>query len=209
MMRTIIQEEHFPYFEEVGTSVRFRAGEYIFRRGELATEVYLIRSGRVLVSTTTEAGKELAYDVLKKGHLFGDGSFLSYYYREVDMIAVTDVELIICKAADLMPMLAENTDLMVLMFQYMTEENNRLTHFITRLMKYNGEQKVIDLILTTAGENKSIPYTHSDIAAGLGMNRVTVSRIMKKLKDRGLIDYEYGIITIRDRDALAEQLITT
>lgn len=201
-MRALIKDEHFPYFEKVGASVKFRSGEYIFRRGELATDIYLIKSGRVLVSTTTESGKELVYDVLKKGHLFGDGSFLAYYYREVDMIAVTDVELIICKTADLIPLLAENTDLMVLLFQYMTEENNRLTHFITRLMKYNGEQKVIDLILTTAGENQSIPYTHSDIATGLGMNRVTVSRIMKKLKDQGLIDYEYGIVTICDRDAM-------
>ena len=73
-------------------------------------------------------------------------------------------------------------------------------------MRYSGTQKVADLIISGTAASNTLPYTHSDIASALGMNRVTVSRIMKDLRARGLIDYSYGVVTVCDRQGLASLL---
>ena len=71
---------------------------------------------------------------------------------------------------------------------------------------YDGKQKVVDYILVNAGATGSLPYTHNDIANCLGMNRVTVSRIMQELRAEGLLNYTYRKVTVLDRDGLEEVL---
>ncbi len=205
-MRVSVPEKDFRYFEEAGTIVKYQTGEYIFARGDNADAVYVIKSGRALVSITTESGREFSFEVLKKGHIFGDGSFVKHYKREVDISAVTDMEIIVCKTEGLLPVLAEHPDLMLLMFQHITVVTNDLSHQIVRMLQYDSTQKVADFILNCTENTISMPYTHSDIASSLGMNRVTVSNVMKDLRNKGLINYSYGIVTAKDREGLSRLL---
>lgn len=206
IMRVSVPEKDFRYFEEAGTIVKYQTGEYIFARGDNADAVYVIKSGRALVSITTESGREFSFEVLKKGHIFGDGSFVKHYKREVDISAVTDMEIIVCKTEGLLPVLAEHPDLMLLMFQHITVVTNDLSHQIVRMLQYDSTQKVADFILNCTENTSSMPYTHSDIASSLGMNRVTVSNVMKDLRNKGLINYSYGIVTAKDREGLSRLL---
>ena len=205
-MRVSVPEKDFHYFEEAGTIVRYQSGEYIFVRGDLADTIYVIKSGRALVSVTTESGREFSFEVLKKGHIFGDGSFVEHYLREVDISAVTDMEIIVCKTERLLSVLIEHPDLMLLMFQHITVVTNDLSHQLVRMMQYDSTQKVADFILSCTTSSSSMPYTHSDIASSLGMNRVTVSNVMKDLRNRKLIESSYGIVTVKNRDGLISLL---
>ena len=205
-MRVSVPEKDFHYFEEAGTIVRYQSGEYIFVRGDLADTIYVIKSGRALVSVTTESGREFSFEGLKKGHIFGDGSFVEHYLREVDISAVTDMEIIVCKTERLLSVLIEHPDLMLLMFQHITVVTNDLSHQLVRMMQYDSTQKVADFILSCTTSSSSMPYTHSDIASSLGMNRVTVSNVMKDLRNRKLIEYSYGIVTVKNRDGLISLL---
>lgn len=205
-MRVSVPEKDFHYFEEAGTILKYQPGEFIFVRGDLADTIYVIKSGRALVSVTTESGREFSFEVLKKGHIFGDGSFVEHYTREVDISAVTDMEIIVCKTERLLPVLTEHPDLMLLMFRHITVVTNELSHQIVRMIQYDSTQKVADFILSCTEHSSMMPYTHSDIASSLGMNRVTVSNVMKDLRSRKLIDYSYGIVTVKDRDGLMRLL---
>ena len=201
-----VSESDYHYFAQIGTTKRYLAGEYIFTRGELASTVYLIKSGRVLVTTSLGDGRMLTFSVLKKGSIFGDGAFADHYLREVDISAVTDVEVIACETKDLLPLLCENQALLLMLLRHMAELSNEMAHQLVRLAHYDGKQKVVDYILVNAGATGSLPYTHNDIANCLGMNRVTVSRIMQELRAEGLLNYAYRKVTVLDRDGLEEVL---
>ena len=201
-----VSESDYHYFAQIGTTKRYLAGEYIFTRGKLASTVYLIKSGRVLVTTSLGDGRMLTFSVLKKGSIFGDGAFADHYLREVDISAVTDVEVIVCETKDLLPLLCENQALLLMLLRHMAELSNEMAHQLVRLAHYDGKQKVVDYILVNAGATGSLPYTHNDIANCLGMNRVTVSRIMQELRAEGLLNYAYRKVTVLDRDGLEEVL---
>ena len=201
-----VSESDYHYFAQIGTTKRYLAGEYIFTRGELASTVYLIKSGRVLVTTSLGDGRMHTFSVLKKGSIFGDGAFADHYLREVDISAVTDVEVIVCETKDLLPLLCENQALLLMLLRHMAELSNEMAHQLVRLAHYDGKQKVVDYILVNAGATGSLPYTHNDIANCLGMNRVTVSRIMQELRAEGLLNYAYRKVTVLDRDGLEEVL---
>ena len=112
-----VSESDYHYFAEIGSTRRYRAGEYVFTRGDIANTVYLIISGRVLVTTSLGDGRMLTFGVLKKGSIFGDGAFGDHYLREVDISAVTDVELIECETEKLLPLLSSNETLLLMICQ--------------------------------------------------------------------------------------------
>ena len=202
-MNIIIPENYFYLFESVGERCVLPSKTVIFYESDDANDICLLIKGRVRAYLSSSQGKQITLEVLKKGRIFGDGSFLNHSVRKANMATITDAEFIRCHITDLMPILQKNNDLMILMLQHLTSTCNYLTHTIERLVNYNSTQKVADfLLIETDDGRKSIPYTHEDIAGCLDMNRVTVSRIMKKLKEENAVEYEYGIVSVTDAKIL-------
>ncbi len=199
-----VEEKYFELFEQVGKHRHYSTDEHITREGQIADNIYLITSGRAIVYHITESGKQMTFDVLKQGTLLGDSSFMRNGVQNYNIKAVTDVDIIFCNTKKLISVLKEHEGLLVLLLELMTSENHQLSNQIVRLAYYSSEQKIAAYILDMSAKNKSIPFTHNDIALGTGLNRVTVSRAMKSFKEKGLIDYSYGIITIEDRNGLKQ-----
>ena len=49
-----------------------------------------------------------------------------------------------------------------------------------------------------------LPYTHEELAVSLGLNRSTVTTVLKKFEKEGWLERRYGSIKILNRQALLE-----
>jgi CRP-like cAMP-binding protein len=67
----------------------FKAGDTIFKQGEPATELYVIKNGRVGI----QLGNRLL-DTLDSYDIFGEMALIDQAPRSADAIAVTDVTLV-------------------------------------------------------------------------------------------------------------------
>jgi CRP/FNR family cyclic AMP-dependent transcriptional regulator len=67
----------------------FKAGDTIFKQGEPATELYVIKNGRVGI----QLGNRIL-DTLDSYDIFGEMALIDQAPRSADAIAVTDVTLI-------------------------------------------------------------------------------------------------------------------
>jgi len=67
----------------------FKAGDSIFKQGEPATELYVIKNGRVGI----QLGNRIL-DTLDSYDIFGEMALIDQAPRSADAIAVTDVTLI-------------------------------------------------------------------------------------------------------------------
>ena len=47
-----------------------------------------------------------------------------------------------------------------------------------------------------------LPYTHEDLSVSLGLNRSTVTQVLKRFQEQGLVDRGYGFLRVLDRQAL-------
>src|SRR5260370_6674871 len=73
-------------------TVDFAPGEYIFREGDLGTEMYIISDGKVeILNRLGDADRVLA--VLEKGDFFGEMSVLGDMPRAASARALTDARL--------------------------------------------------------------------------------------------------------------------
>lgn len=203
---------YFPLFRSIGHVRHLPPLTPIYMQDDPAANFYLITCGRVRAFTLSSTGKEITLEVLDKGRIFGDSSFLNGTRRSVTMEAVTESEIVSCQTAEIIRLCHQSEELMMLIFQHMTETCNYLTHQITRLVSYNSEQKIADFLLCES-ENRGqtcpgtvLPYTHEEIAQSVSLNRVTVTRVLLDFKASGLIDCQYGGIRILKRNVLQEIL---
>jgi predicted GNAT family N-acyltransferase len=87
-------EEEITRFLKAGTIIACKAGERVVRRGEVGHEMFLILSGGVEVRYQKE-GREHLLDTFNRGEIFGEMAFVSELPRSADVVAISDVELLI------------------------------------------------------------------------------------------------------------------
>jgi len=207
-MAVLIPNEIITLLKKSGEIEIHPAGSKVFTEGEDASHFFIVAKGRVRVYTVSANGKERTIEVLEAGRIFGDSSFLLNSKREVTIEAVVSSEIICIKSEELIEMCMKSQQLMRLVFQHMADTCNYLTHQIIQSSHYDSTQKVADFLFNESKIRKQdiLPYTHEEIAASTSLNRVTVSRIISKLKNSGIVNVKYGYIEISDRKALEKLL---
>ena len=75
-------------FVDCASNMRFEAGEYIFREGEVANQFYLIRHGRVAVEVSTPERGSVIIQSLGEGDVLGWSWMMPPYRWHFDARAV-------------------------------------------------------------------------------------------------------------------------
>lgn len=209
-----IQEHLYPYFEEAGVKKIYQPNDIIYMQEEATTSLYLILKGRVRVFIITPSGEEITYDVLDRGCIFGESSFFQSSLRPTTVTAVTEVELISCKLVQLYPCFSESTELAIALMTMLSQTCDHVTALLKRAYSYNRYEKVASFLLEqTEYENKekgivdnTIPYTHEEIGATVGLSRVTTTKVLNEFMKKGYIQNQYGKVKVINRKALSQML---
>lgn len=91
---------------------KFAAGDYVFREGDLGTEMYVVHEGRVeILQTVLDEKRQIA--VLEKGDFFGEMSLLEELPRNATARALEDSTLIEINGALFDRMLRRNPEIAV------------------------------------------------------------------------------------------------
>lgn len=203
--------EEMNRLSQAGHLRHFVRNEFIYLEGDAANTFCIIQSGRVRVMLSTPEGEELTLEIIEKGRIFGESSFLSKSLRPTTVSAVTDVDLICCTITQLIPCLCQHPDLLIKILQHCSETMNHLSYSLHSFRFMNRYQRIASFLLAetqTDNPDKEItgqclPYSHEEIAMCLGLARPTVSLVLKEFEHNGWIKCAYRKIYILDRESLA------
>ena len=168
--------------------------------------LYMVVSGQVKVVLIGEDGREVILSVLHEGDFFGEMALLDELPRSAHVIAMLDANLLVLRREDFQRKLQETP---TIAFGLMAELSRRLRKADDKigglvLLDVNG--RVARLLCQMADENDGTTITrrvtHHTIAQMIGSSRETVSRTIRDLADRKLIEVSRKAIVIRDRKAL-------
>ncbi len=204
----------FHYFEQSGLKVNYHPNDMIYMEEDNTSSLYLITKGRVRVFMMSPSGVEITLEILEKGNIFGESSFLQDSPRPTTVTAINEVELISCKLDNLYPFLNESTDLTISLMQMLSNRCDYLAFSLKKAYTYNSEEKVASFLLEQTKHddnekdilNDTIPYTHEEIASLIGLSRVTVTNILNKFEKAGYIKISYRHTKVLDKEALASLL---
>lgn len=127
-----------------------------------------------------------------------------------DAIAVSEVQLLALPRAALQPLLARHPELARQLLLVLARQVHQLTGVAHDLMHKDAEARFSDWLLqrcvAVAGEPPSAVVTlherKRDIAAQLGITPETLSRLLRQLSRKGLIDVKGYTVSVLDLPAL-------
>jgi len=168
--------------------------------------LYMVVAGQVKVVLIGEDGREVILSVLQEGDFFGEMALLDDQPRSAHVIAMQDSNLLVLRREDFQRKLEETPTIAFGLLAELSKRLRRADDKIGGLVLLDVNGRVARLLLQMADENdgKSITrrVTHHTIAQMIGSSRETVSRTIRDLADRGLVEVSRKAILIKDRPAL-------
>lgn len=199
--------------EENGQLVEFHENEMVYSQDDSGNTIYIIKKGRVRAYNLMQDGREINYEVLEKGRIFGDSAFVKDSTRPVNIQAITNSSIIEMPLPALEKCLLQNSRLCFLFLEMMSERSNWLTEMVKSLTVFDAYQKVAFFLVRNASENNALqgitdhtlPYSHQEIADSTFLQRPTVSKVLRQFERDGYIQTRYKKIKLMDADGLKKK----
>lgn len=202
--------------KEIGTLKKVPAGTVIAEAGQKVTQCYLIKSGRVMGYEYTKGGEQRIYCVNEKESVVLEDCLMLDCEVPIEFQTTTDSELYCIPKKGLKKVIYENPEAAIDIIQSLAMKLMAVVEQIRFEHEHSAIEKVCNLLLAYAdryGIHSSCgtiikeKLSQEYIANLLGLNRITVVRVMKELKERGLVDKKQGYYYLHDIDQMRDKNI--
>ena len=159
---------------------QFKDGETIFLENDTCVSVGIIKSGEISIKSYFSNGKEVTYNVLEEGQMFGNNLIFSSTpkYRG-DVISQKQSEIWFISKEKLLKILKEDQEFLVLYLTNQSDFSKKLNLKIKLLTISSAEDRLIYYL--TFNKNKLAYKSITKLADELYLSRESLSRTITKL----------------------------
>ncbi len=131
-----LSESQINHLITIGTEIRIQAGKWLFREGDVADKLYILKSGAVELLTTVDEVELPIKIVRNEGECFGTSTMVLPHQYSLSARCAEDAKLLYMKKTALDKLLKEN-----LKMEH-TILANLAKHFLNRLKETRQELKI-------------------------------------------------------------------
>jgi CRP-like cAMP-binding protein len=196
--------------------VDIKKGDYVFREGDLADELYIVCSGKVQLSKITPEGRELSLRICDKEDLFGEIiPFQSSTKCTLSAKMIEDGRLAVILKQTLEEKLTIDHSFALQFMQWMDLQLRRTQTKVRDLILHGKKGALYSTLIRLANsygmetENGiliDLPLTNQEIANFCGSAREVINRLLKELKEAGIVSIDKGKITIHHLQYLKDEI---
>ncbi len=202
-----IPPETLTAFASLTRERTYPKGSVIVFEEDRGDAMYLVASGQVKVVLIGEDGREVILSVLQEGNFFGEMALLDDEPRSAHVIAMEPSTLLVLRREDFQAQLRSTPEVAISLLKELSHRLRSADEKIGSLVLLDVNGRVANLLLQLAkeegGDHITRKLTHHTIAQMIGSSRETVSRTMRALVQRGVIEVSRKEIILKDRAALA------
>lgn len=192
----------------------YKKGEILIRAEEDPSGIFFIQKGTVKQYTISQKGEELVVNIYKPLTFLPMSWAINQTPNKYYFESLEELEVIKAPKEDVVNFLKQNTDVT---FDLLSRVYRGLDGVLTKLVALmDGEahgRLVNELVILakrfgqgTNFQNIEINSSEKDLANQTGMARETVSREIKILKDKGLVEFNKNQLIIKDLLKLEQEL---
>ena len=183
------------------------AGEDLFRQGEHADSIYLIKMGSVKLWKITEEGRSVTLDIRKAGDLLGESVLLEEGSYPVGATCLEPTLTCGFDKKTFEAMVLKHPDIGLVVIRNLSRRVQQLSGKVGALSEPNLEDRLYEVLVHVAWEvgarspggwTIAFPLTHEEIGFLVGAHRVSVTRALARLRDLGKIRTSGKLLFIRN-----------
>lgn len=195
--------------EALGSAVskrRFKRGEALVVQGQKSDALYLLLTGRARVSASDTRGREVILATLMPGDYLGEMSIIDNEPHSATVRAEVQTDVLQLERAEFTRCLSENTAMSLVVMRGLVKRLRQADRKIESLALLDVYGRVAHALLEEAetdAQGQQVimgKVSRQDLAKTIGASREMVSRVMKDLEDKGVIEtQENGFVVIKER----------
>lgn len=203
---------HVPLFENLEASqilevqrlirqIELAPGTVLFREGDQADSLYLVRSGSLKLVRYGSEGQEYILDTLFPGDFFGgDKLFLSSTLRET-ALASGPTGICMIKAEELRHLILQKPEIALKAMTYLNAKLEQYRLQVEMLSTSDVEKRICMYLFERSRKTGRtlLHLTQDEIGSALHLTKETVNRKLSDLKRQGILSVEgKGKLQIQD-----------
>jgi len=187
----------------------------LYLPGDPSSNVYLLKKGRVKIANTASSGKEVTFDILDPGEIFGELDVLEDAPRSTSAETLDDALICVIPRKDFDQYLAMHPTVMFKLTKLiglrLKKIQSRVEDLVFRDVPARLAHLLVDLSKTEGVAEKQgirlkVKLTHQEMANLIGCSRETVSSTLGQFRDEGLLQLDGRTMTILDLKGLSRLL---
>ncbi len=192
---------------ELGTEVRCDAGAVLLREGDDEQHVYLLVSGFAKVTATVENGETSLLAVRAGGDTVGEMASMSGAPRSATVTACGPLTARVSQGADLRELLKHRPEIAMALTGMVADRLRWANRRRLDFRGYPAKVRLARLLVELAGSYGSsradgvvigCQLTQPELATMVGAAETTIHKVLRDLRDEGLLETGYRSTTIRN-----------
>jgi CRP/FNR family cyclic AMP-dependent transcriptional regulator len=181
---------------------------FMLRAGERSDALYIILSGRAKIVIDDGEGREVTLTTIGPSEFFGEMSLIDEKPRSASVEALEPCEVLYISKAAFMACLKDNFDAAMLILKSVVGRLREADRKIASLALMDVHGRVARLLMDLAREVNStwvVDTGSEEMARMVGASREMVSRVLKDMRDSGLIKRDKRKIIVLDRASMDQR----
>lgn len=175
---------------------RLDAGAVLFRQGDPAESMFLVKMGSVKLWKVADDGRELILDIRKAGDLLGESVLIEEGAYPVGATCLSSTLLCGIDRPTFERLVVAHPQVGLAVIRNLSRRIDSLTGKLGALSEPSLEERLYQVLVNVArqvgtpvpgGWNIAFPLTHEEIGFLVGAHRVSITRALKKLRDTGKV----------------------
>ncbi|MBL4952377.1 Crp/Fnr family transcriptional regulator [Neobacillus sp. YIM B02564] len=203
-------------FELVHYVKKMKKGDFLFREGSHAEELFIVQSGVLQLSKIIPDGRELTLRMCSHGDFIGELNLFSSSPRYLLSARVAESgEVAVIMREELEKKLSEDLPLSFEFIQWMSLQSRKTQTKFRDLVLYGKKGALYSTLIrlcnsygitASNGIVIDLPLTNQELANFCGTSREVVNRLLSDLKKHEIISIAKGTITVHDVEYLKQEV---
>ncbi|HEY6795835.1 MAG TPA: Crp/Fnr family transcriptional regulator [Kineosporiaceae bacterium] len=195
----------------LGTQRAYCSGGILLAEGELSDHVFLLLRGWLKVTRVGDGDREILMAIRAAGDIVGELAAFDRQSRIATVRAAAACNVRRIGRRDFLDFLRDHDEASRLVMKAVGEKLRSATRRRSDVMSHAPDVRVARLLLDLLGQHGQLtsdgivitpPLTQPDVAALVGASQPTVQRVLRHLRESGVIATGYRRILVRDPDQL-------
>jgi CRP/FNR family transcriptional regulator len=186
---------------------KFEKGRELFSEGNKAKGFYLLLSGKVKIYKLSPEGKEQILHIFERGEIFGEAPVFAGGSYPANAAAIEQSRALFFPRASFIDLIGREPAIALNLLSILSQRLRRFTQLVEdlSLKEVPGRLAAYLIYLGERGsglQTLELEITRTQLASLLGTIPETLSRILAKMAQQGIISVEGRRIRVLDRKAL-------
>ena len=199
--------------KKIGAVRSFPKGAVISESGAVGKGCFIVLEGLVYAQVITADGSENQYINHKAGNIVLEAQCFCEWTEIANFITAEKTEVLYLRRADLLAAMEKDFELALFFIGTLSMKFRWYIEHCRNLSMFGALHRFCDLLIEIAnsyGEEKGDKIklrkkiSQEELAKQLHVNRLTIIRCMKELRDKGLVGTEDGYLCFPDLGALKQ-----